>query len=104
MWSTWSARAPHRWHVHWSRNRTRALRFRHALIATARLRSCGPRAALLLIVEAVGKSRGGVSLAPDLVSGAIVGATVRRRASGQHGGEAVAVELEQVVGCRDDPP
>jgi hypothetical protein len=34
--------------------------------------------ALPLRTEAVGKSRGGVSLVPDLVSGAIVGATVRR--------------------------
>jgi hypothetical protein len=41
---------------------------------------------------------------PDLVGDAIVGATARPPVSGGDGGEAVVVELEQVVGCRDEPP
>ena len=51
------------------------------------------RMPLLVWTEAVGKSRGGVSLVPDLVGDANVGATAARRASRRDGSEAVVVEL-----------
>jgi len=51
------------------------------------------RQGLLPFVEAVGKSRGGVSFVPDLVGDANVGATAPAGASGRDGSEAVVVEL-----------
>jgi hypothetical protein len=50
-------------------------------------------------VKAVGKSCGGVSLVPDLV------VDPKRGSDGAAaGGEAVVVELQQVVRGRDEPP
>src|SRR5688572_14215827 len=74
--------------------------YRVEAIAAART---GP-IALSRWTEAVGKSRGGVSLVPDLVGGANVVAMAPPRVSGRDGSEAVVVELQQVVRRRDEPP